>query len=607
MAICDITAPGEVKMAQQLKGLWKIYVRTEDARRSLLKSGVRYNNTNVPLFDYDPFSRRSTPSEKIVIRDLPMEVDDDAILQYFSEHHPHVHVRSKIMAANILDPNNKPTAFLNGDRYLYAESGFDPVLPKEDMIADTQCRIWHPSQELKCKRCFDHGHRAHEVKQCPAYVESQDNTRIFWKDSDVLSNFYKCSVFLFNRSFTSSEQCYHWAKLSYLDLHDLAEEVMNCATPREAKAIASRAPHSVLPLWEEEKTSCMYEVLLAKSKSCKKFKSALLNTKNAVIVEGTSDPFWGCMVPPPYCETCNIKYMKGQNALGFTLMDLRKHLQSTVSTSATVSTEGLYSKSSTTATSLDHQTRVPSNVQSPIHSTDNIPSSPRPAGCDSDTIIVHADVHRSAVIETVPASEISRESTSSTSPSVTTSRAQSTSPSSSIPPLGATTTAPPSSSTSSAPPSVSTSGVPPSVSTSTASPSAPNPCVPPSSATPSALPHGSSKFASVIRVIENDFELFPKHLNPDMLSGREIRKSRSLIRGHVVRSSSESRKSDRRDMRQIDDYFITVKRKASDSTTSPTFQSVTKMSKTDNDVESSPSLSVVVMDGTDSGREVVTT
>jgi len=92
-----------------------------------------------------------------------------------------------------------------------------------------------------------------------------------------------------------------------------------------------------------------------------------------------------------------------------------------------------------------------------------------------------------------------------------------------------------------------------------------------------------------------------------MLSGREIRKSRSLIRGHVVRSSSESRKSDRRDMRQIDDYFITVKRKASDSTTSPTSQSVSKMSKTDNDDESSPSLSVVARDGTDSGREVVTT
>ena len=92
-----------------------------------------------------------------------------------------------------------------------------------------------------------------------------------------------------------------------------------------------------------------------------------------------------------------------------------------------------------------------------------------------------------------------------------------------------------------------------------------------------------------------------------MLSGREIRKSRSLIRGQVGRSSSESRKSDRRDMRQIDDYFITVKRKASDSATSPTSQSVTKMSKTDNDDELSPSLSVVAMDGTDSGREVVTT
>ena len=269
MALCDATAPGEVKIAQQLRGLWRIYVYSETSRKSLLKSGFRYNNRNVPVFDHDPFSTRSTPSEKIVFRELPMEIDDDAILQYLTENYTHICVRSKVMAARIMDQNNRPTDFLNGDRFLYVESGFDPVLPKEITIGDVQCRVWHPSQELKCKRCFDHGHRAHDVEKCPAYIESQKNARIFWKDSDVLSNFYKCSVYAFDRNFKSAEHAYQWAKLTYLDLHDLAEEVMNCGTPREAKAIASRAPSNALSFWEDDKTSCMYEVLLAKANSCK--------------------------------------------------------------------------------------------------------------------------------------------------------------------------------------------------------------------------------------------------------------------------------------------------------------------------------------------------
>ena len=70
----------------------------------------------------------------------------------------------------------------------------------------------------------------------------------------------------------------------------------------------------------------MFEVLKAKARSCKAFRDTLIRTNTFLLVEGTSDSYWGCMVAPPYSESCEISYMKGNNQLGFTLMDLRRDL-----------------------------------------------------------------------------------------------------------------------------------------------------------------------------------------------------------------------------------------------------------------------------------------
>ena len=106
--------------------------------------------------------------------------------------------------------------------------------------------------------------------------------------------------------------------------------------------------------------------------------------------------------------------MKGQNALGFTLMDLRKDLQSNYgSLSAAVSIPSIEVRDSEPSTPApapgsDHQPRVPVHI--PIdHPTENIHPSPKSVDCGSETIIVHADVHRSAMIETPPSTEIIRE------------------------------------------------------------------------------------------------------------------------------------------------------------------------------------------------------
>lgn len=207
VSLNDVT-PGEIRGAQQIRGLWKVYVKSEASRQILLTQGFTLNNKNIKLFDSDPFEQQSVPSEKITIRDVPMDCDDGLILEYLRDNHPHIAVRSNIISAKIMDNNYNATEFLSGDRYFYVQSGFEPVLPEEVTIGDATCRIWHPSQELKCKRCHEKGHRAYDLDNCKAYKPVQPDIKLFWKDSDPLSNFYSCNVFVFNRNFKSSEHAY---------------------------------------------------------------------------------------------------------------------------------------------------------------------------------------------------------------------------------------------------------------------------------------------------------------------------------------------------------------------------------------------------------------
>ena len=41
--------PNEIKAAQQIRGLWKIYLTTQDAKETLVRNGFRFNN-NHPHF-----------------------------------------------------------------------------------------------------------------------------------------------------------------------------------------------------------------------------------------------------------------------------------------------------------------------------------------------------------------------------------------------------------------------------------------------------------------------------------------------------------------------------------------------------------------------------
>ena len=66
--------PEEAVFAQKIKGVWLLYVKSDNASVTLLKLGKLTINTDVHLYLYDnnPFDRTRIQNERIVFKDLPV-------------------------------------------------------------------------------------------------------------------------------------------------------------------------------------------------------------------------------------------------------------------------------------------------------------------------------------------------------------------------------------------------------------------------------------------------------------------------------------------------------------------------------------------------------
>ena len=109
-----------------------------------------------------------------------------------------------------------------------------PPLPKETVICGHKCRIWHQSQKNFCKRCAKHGHRTTDLDVCESY--DADSAVVAWRaDNNPLSNFYICTMEYGDCAFKSSEQFYQYEFCLFMDRNDIAQNVLDAASPREAK------------------------------------------------------------------------------------------------------------------------------------------------------------------------------------------------------------------------------------------------------------------------------------------------------------------------------------------------------------------------------------
>lgn len=126
-----------------------------------------------------------------------------------------------------------------------------------------------------------------------------------------LSNFYQTPLIYNGLRFENTEAAFQAAKCP-----DRMNEFCKL-NPSEAKRLGRRV--FLRPDWEEVKDQVMYEVCLAKFSQTPELAESLLQTGDAVLIEGNTwgDKVWG---------VCNGV---GENRLGKTLMRIRDELRAT--------------------------------------------------------------------------------------------------------------------------------------------------------------------------------------------------------------------------------------------------------------------------------------
>ena len=169
--VCKRIKKDSLLGVQRIGMLWRIYLKTKEARVTVLANKVEIRDHCVNVFTNNPMRARLAEGEtdqsvmKVTIKDLPLSKGNKGIEQYLITQG--IKLRGKVEFAKARNENNELTDWLNGDRITVFVDSFDDPLPRKTWIGDTSVRIFHrdqPSPSNKyCTNCHQDGHYR---KQC---------------------------------------------------------------------------------------------------------------------------------------------------------------------------------------------------------------------------------------------------------------------------------------------------------------------------------------------------------------------------------------------------------------------------------------------------------
>ena len=338
VAVGKVIGNAHVDGAQNVWGVWRIYVRDRESRITLLTKKIKLRNKTVQLYDKNPrVTNVQNPNitvEKIIIKDLPLSLDNTEI-DTFLKGYKQVALTTGVKYSRERNDNGELTSFRNGDRYIYAISPVFPVLPTVVQIAGHKSRVYHVSQKNVCKVCGEYGHKV-KTPDCPAY-STDLNIVAFKSHEHVLSNFYPAQIQYKNETFSSLEHAYQWSKAMAFGELDIAEAIKLARHAGVAKRISKESlPQNVSKEWEESNYSIMKELLHAKAKAVPEFGNALKETAGFILAEATSDQIWGTGLPPDLTKVTKPEYWPGKNILGALLMEVKSEIHSDTPHEATL-------------------------------------------------------------------------------------------------------------------------------------------------------------------------------------------------------------------------------------------------------------------------------
>ncbi len=145
-----------------------------------------------------------------------------------------------------------------------------------------------------------------------------------------LSNWYPAAFVLDGITFTSTEQYIMYRKCLLFDDSVSASAILATDDPARHQAIGRNAAGFNGTVWDGVKQTIAFRGLMAKFSQNENLKKQLLHTGNAYLVEcAFKDVIWACGIRLHEDERLDISKWRGQNILGFTLMEVREALKNT--------------------------------------------------------------------------------------------------------------------------------------------------------------------------------------------------------------------------------------------------------------------------------------
>ncbi len=223
------------------------------------------------------------------------------------------------------DAENNMTSYKNGDRFMYIEPMEKPIKRKLSVGNYTATIIHHGKDNRSCQACNLTGHKVGD-KICPAYPKQP--IYAFKSYQNPMSNHFPCDLDVFDENipFKSWEHAFFWRMAIDLGEPLLAANIKNSKHAGVAKSLSKRMNEEQRHNWEDDNLDIIENLLYEKFKQCEPFRECLINNKEKIFAEATTDKKWATGLSPYISQYTDPEYWPGKNLLGQLLTNMAKNV-----------------------------------------------------------------------------------------------------------------------------------------------------------------------------------------------------------------------------------------------------------------------------------------
>ncbi len=150
----------------------------------------------------------------------------------------------------------------------------------------------------------------------------------FHIDSSCFSQWYSSSFSINGVAFKTAEHWMMYEKARLFEDDKIQEKILLSNSPGAAKALGREVSGFSQSIWDDQKVSIVTKGNYHKFSQNESLKHFLLNTGERVLVEASPvDKIWGIGLAGNHDHSHNPHKWKGQNLLGFVLMEVRDQLR----------------------------------------------------------------------------------------------------------------------------------------------------------------------------------------------------------------------------------------------------------------------------------------